>query len=111
MNRPKEQKTIYMREYRAKHRKKLRAYNRKYNSAWRKKHGYHNEEASKKRHPRKERARRKLQYAVRVGKIVKEPCKCGKKAEAHHPNYNFPLRVVWVCRQHHSELHRKVIHN
>ena len=62
------------------------------------------------RHPEyklKRFARNYLRYRVRQGEIIKEPClACGKKqAEAHHPDYNQPLIVVWLCSDCHRELH------
>jgi hypothetical protein len=51
-------------------------------------------------------SRRKLKRAVSRGKIVPLPCEvCGEKAEAHHPSYDMPLVVVWLCREHHREAH------
>ena len=47
--------------------------------------------------------------ALRRGKIMKQPCfVCGKKAEAHHPDYDRPLDVVWLCAAHHKETHMMV---
>ena len=44
--------------------------------------------------------------AIKNGKIMKQPCfVCGKKAEAHHPDYSRPLDVVWLCPTHHKEVH------
>lgn len=44
--------------------------------------------------------------AVRDGRLQKLPCFiCGKEAEAHHPNYEKPLDVIWLCNQHHREVH------
>lgn len=37
---------------------------------------------------------------VRRGKLTREPCKfCGttEKVQAHHPEYNDPRTVDWVC--------------
>lgn len=47
--------------------------------------------------------------AIRAGKLNKMPCvKCGiKKAEGHHPNYTKPLEVIWLCKKHHKEIHKK----
>ena len=34
------------------------------------------------------------------------PCLvCGEKAQAHHPDYDRPLDVVWLCETHHKEVH------
>lgn len=57
------------------------------------------------------KARNLLQAAVRRGKIIPQPCKeCGiKKVDGHHPDYKKPYEVVWLCRSHHSKLHRKPI--
>jgi len=49
-----------------------------------------------------------VRYAVKTGKLVKTPCEvCGEeKVEGHHPDYSRPLDVVWLCRQHHLEIHK-----
>ena len=37
--------------------------------------------------------------------IIRLPCQiCGRKAEAHHYDYNKPLDVLWLCRSHHRRL-------
>lgn len=61
------------------------------------------------RDPIKVKARRDLTNAVLRGEIVKQPCEiCGElKVAAHHPNYNKPLEVRWLCYQHHAQLHRE----
>jgi len=35
---------------------------------------------------------------------------CGKQclAHGHHPDYSKPLNVVWLCRECHKAVHRKV---
>ena len=45
--------------------------------------------------------------AVRSGKLIKMPCvKCGSiKSQGHHPDYNKPLEVIWLCHEHHHEIH------
>ncbi len=66
--------------------------------------------ASQKRHPEKHKARITLHNAVKRGKLKRLPCEqCGVAAtDAHHPDYSKPLEVVWLCRQHHMDLHRIV---
>lgn len=46
--------------------------------------------------------------AIARGKVHKQPCEiCGvEPAEAHHDDYNKPLEVRWLCKNHHSEWHR-----
>lgn len=52
-----------------------------------------------------------LNNAVRDGRIVPWPmcavpeCKT-KKVEGHHPDYDRPLDVVWLCNKHHRECHK-----
>lgn len=55
------------------------------------------------------RARLLLSSAVESGKVTKHDClKCGdKKVEGHHYDYSKPLDVIWLCRKHHAEIHRK----
>ena len=62
-----------------------------------------------KKYPEKFKARRRFIYAVKTGKIIRQSCeRCGEKnAQGHHPDYSKPLEVMWLCRKHHMELHRK----
>jgi hypothetical protein len=56
----------------------------------------------------KQDAREILNWHLKKNKIEKSNCFCGKKGEAHHPDYSKPLEVIWLCRPHHSELHRQL---
>jgi hypothetical protein len=58
--------------------------------------------------PEKRRAHWIKENAVRSGFLVKQPCSvCGTTnfIDAHHPDYTEPLKVIWLCRLHHGELH------
>lgn len=61
------------------------------------------------RNPEKRAAHIIAGNAIRDGLIVRTPCEvCGsKKADAHHPDYPQPLNVMFLCREHHMELHRR----
>lgn len=50
---------------------------------------------------------RRLNYAIRRKAIEKQPCWiCAEvNVEGHHPDYNYPLDVVWLCKIHHSQIH------
>lgn len=50
-----------------------------------------------------------VKNAVNLGVIVRLPCEvCGdEKSEAHHPDYDRPYDVQWLCRRHHKRLHSK----
>lgn len=63
----------------------------------------------RKRNLMKARAHCKVARAIRKGILNKQCCEVcsNENVEAHHPNYNEPLNVVWLCKQHHAELHRK----
>ena len=57
---------------------------------------------------KKARARDATRYAIRTGRLKRQPCGvCGAKAEVHHDDYSKPLDVRWLCqhhpRQHHLE--------
>lgn len=47
--------------------------------------------------------------AVRDGRLIQGVCViCGDpKTEAHHEDYSKPLDVIWLCREHHLEVHGK----
>lgn len=63
----------------------------------------------RKEYPKRAKCVAALNRAVRGGKIFKIPCwVCGeRKVEAHHPDYDAPLAVVWLCAVHHKEIHLK----
>lgn len=42
------------------------------------------------------------------GVIVKQSCRfqgCPREPQMHHPDYSQPLLVIWLCREHHLEIH------
>jgi len=59
-------------------------------------------------YPKKQKARWMVKAALKSGKLKKLCCStCGEKqVEAHHPDYNAPLEVIWFCKRHHAEWHR-----
>lgn len=89
----------YQREWR----RRWRENNREQLNSWFREY-YKKEENNKVR-----RARNKLNYAIRKGRVEKENCEvCGsEKVEGHHENYDKPLEVRWLCREHHRVIHRK----
>jgi hypothetical protein len=52
-------------------------------------------------------ARQCARAAKRRGKIKPRPCAmCGSRlSEMHHPDYELPRTVVWLCRAHHLAWH------
>lgn len=60
--------------------------------------------------PLKYKARSTVTNMLRAGKITREPCfLCGvEKTQAHHLNYNYPEKVVWLCNQHHGDIHNEL---
>lgn len=66
----------------------------------------------RRRYPERSRARAAVFRALQTGRLEREPCKvCGteQKLEAHHGDYSQPLKVVWLCVDHHKAVHRKEI--
>jgi hypothetical protein len=67
----------------------------------------------RRKNPLKNRAHQLVSKAVKSGKILPMPCiVCGDDAEAHHPDYNQPLDVIWLCPAHHKQVHamtRKIL--
>ena len=63
-------------------------------------------ETVERRFPKRRAARRAVRAAVESGRLIPLPCLiCGSKAEAHHPDYDAPLAVVWLCSLHHRQAH------
>jgi hypothetical protein len=55
---------------------------------------------------KKRKARTSVMNALKSGRLIKQSCrKCGKPAQAHHEDYDRPLDVIWLCSEHHAELH------
>ena len=65
------------------------------------------------RHKKKQLARQKALYAVKIGKIKRKNCMICNSPESqmHHDNYDKPLEVVWLCIPHHRERDKMVMDN
>lgn len=59
-------------------------------------------------HPEKHKAHVKVYLALKKGTLKRLNCKVCERSEteAHHPDYTKPLDVVWLCREHHKDIHR-----
>lgn len=57
--------------------------------------------------PRRPKAHKIVQKALRNGTLKREPCEhCGAAdAQAHHGDYDQPLKVRWYCDWHHRQHH------
>lgn len=86
---------------------------KKANRQWKQKNPERHAEMAKeyrKRHPEKIVAQNRLNYAIRCGKITRNPCeKCGarKRVHAHHVSYKPEdwLNVRWLCFKCHKSEH------
>ena len=61
-----------------------------------------------KRNPVREAAKNAVRYAIRTGKLHRQPCfVCGEASQAHHSSYAPEMRLVvtWLCQKHHNQLH------
>jgi hypothetical protein len=61
------------------------------------------------RYPEKRKAHMAVWRAVRDGRLERQPCRICGRAEhvhAHHENYAEPLKVEWLCVNHHAEAHK-----
>jgi hypothetical protein len=111
------EKLAYIKAWRAANPEKVRAARKRYAERHReeinersRQYAQENPEAIRERfHQRdkaKVRARNLVRKAVDRGDLVKEPCeRCGssKRIQAHHPSYDKPLEVVWLCEPCHRE--------
>lgn len=54
----------------------------------------------------KYKAHQVINNLVKDGKITSQPCfLCGEiKTEGHHLLYEFPEKVIWLCRKHHAKV-------
>jgi hypothetical protein len=63
----------------------------------------------KKKHPERVRAKQKLKYYMKSGKIIK-PTSCNvchkeRPIDGHHEDYNDPLGIIWLCKPCHTKHH------
>jgi len=57
---------------------------------------------------KRESAGSQARKAVKAGTLERQPCEvCGstERVEGHHDDYDQPLAVRWLCKQHHEEAH------
>ena len=63
-----------------------------------------------KRNPDKRAVHIMTGNAIRAGKLIKQPCTCGRTdVHAHHDNYSKPFEVRWLCPGCHNAHHRRHI--
>lgn len=101
----------YNRKYRVEHREEIRERLRPYLKSYRKSHQEEHRVSSaeqRKRFPDEIKARSAANHAIRDGKLSPQACEvCGEeKTQAHHDDYNYPLKVRWLCVNCHNEWHR-----
>ena len=87
-----------------------RALNRKYLASDKGKEARSRAQAKyRDRHREKLLAHNAVTYALKMGRLLRQPCwVCGEVAQAHHPDYDRPLDVVWLCDPHHKQAHALV---
>ena len=71
---------------------------------------YQKKYAQKPEEFKKRQTRRRTRTLVASGEIVRGVCEvCGdEKVDVHHHDYDDPFNVSWLCRKHHSDLHKKL---
>lgn len=57
-------------------------------------------------------AKKRVQWALNNGILIKpatcSQCTCTCEPQAHHEDYEYPLKVIWLCIDCHSTLHMEV---
>ena len=100
----KECKRAYRKRYYQQNKEMVREYNRVYKQSEEYK-ATRREGAGDlyRKHIEKYRCRALSHYYLKRGQIKRKPCVfCGSgDAEMHHPDYNNPKLVEWLCRTHH----------
>lgn len=73
-----------------------------YMREWRKTHPPTAEEMAK------SNTRSKTRYLIKKGMLKRSACEvCASvTVQAHHPDYSKPELVVWLCPNHHHDLHK-----
>lgn len=55
----------------------------------------------------KQRAQQVIRNLIYRGRLIRDKCVfCGiYPSDAHHEDYSLPRAIVWLCRQHHKDVH------
>ena len=113
-----EKKKEYARQWRLKNHKKIEQYTVNFNNNhpnyiknWIKNNA---EKASIifRRYREKNQRRIKAQKIANKAYPIKQICNvmgCNKLGEKHHFNYDKPLEIIWLCRNHHKEYHKGLL--
>ena len=67
----------------------------------------------KARNPEKRRKYVRVQSLARYHHPTREKCSfpgCEEIGERHHPNYERPSVIIWLCKRHHEGVHHKEPH-
>ena len=123
-NKCKQCTSVYNKKYRENNLEKARAHQTLYRSqpsriayrkAYEKTESYakaHKNQALRYRaeHPNRVKAQDAINNAIKDGRLTRICCLiCGEaKSEAHHPDYEKPFDVIWLCQMHHREAHALV---
>lgn len=106
-----EERLSWQKKYNLAHKKERAAYNKKYFSENKERTNTYMREYMKdnQKYRIRHRAHSAVGYALRTEKLKTQSCEvCGSsKVEAHHCDYNKPLDVIWLCKEHHEEWHMK----
>lgn len=59
------------------------------------------------KYPEKDAAHRAVRQAIRNGFLARRPCEICREpsSQAHHDDYSRPLKVRWLCKEHHIAEH------
>ncbi|HDY67408.1 MAG TPA: hypothetical protein ENH85_06440 [Candidatus Scalindua sp.] len=86
--------------------------NQKFCSGCSKKQGaYYGHKKHRAKFPEKNRIRDRTNKIITRDKTLeRQPCEvCGEEnAEAHHYNYDHPLNINWLCKEHHGMEHKRL---
>lgn len=110
----KQKKKEHNRKYKEKHREEAKLYARNFRKEGRSTRDKQRQKEVickwEKKYPERRKAHRKVYYALKTGKLKKEPCKVcrSEKVHAHHEDYSKPLEVIWLCPIHHYEYDQKI---
>ena len=94
----------YQKKYYDSHKEQVREYYLTH-----KEQAFENVKRSMKKYPSERKVRALAMRAIENGTLVRGVCEvCGStKVDAHHDDYNKPLEVRWLCREHHLQWHSK----